>query len=444
MGLFDYFKNLSNLKVIWGEKELNKKAIDFLQDQRNQIIPIENVINLNKDGVQKNFTEFIDNGYASGTDVKPVVDKISTTAGSVPWVVKEVMRNGDIEIVENSGLNDLLVMPSPGIPWVDFMQSAIINLMTTGNTFIEPLEAVGFGELAKQLEILAPQAMTPIINHVTGFVKGYRYKVGNIERTFTVEELIHTKYYNPRLKGYTTGLGLSPLEAAVYAYQTSNSQWLAASSMLKNKGVIGFISNDSDIILDKSERKEAQDALNRDIGGPDKFGGVRVTPSKMRYQAMGMTAGDMKMIEMGVVSLRAICNIYGVDSSLFNDPANKTFNNRKEAEKALWTNVNIPTLEKFKSTYNQSFVKAYSESEGRNLFVDYDVSEVQVLHEDKDKQATRGVKLNNAITNTAKMVASGEISHEGAINILVYSFGMSEEQAGNIINSVEINNNGEE
>ena len=106
-----------------------------------------------------------------------------------------------------------------------------------------------------------------------------------------------------------------------------------------------------------------------------------------------MTAADMQIIEMGVKTLRAICNVYGIDSSLFNDPANKTFNNRKEAEKALWTNVNIPILRMMEASYNRSFVEKYSQEEGRNLILKYDVSDVEVLHEDKDKKVDRVIKL---------------------------------------------------
>ena len=59
---------------------------------------------------------------------------------------------------------------------------------------------------------------------------------------------------------------------------------------------------------------------------------------------MAMSSTDLQLVEKGVINLRAICNVFGLDSSLFNDPANKTFNNRKEAEKALYTNAIIPIV----------------------------------------------------------------------------------------------------
>lgn len=432
MGAFDFLKKLTSG---WD----NQKAIEFYQDQRNQIHNFSTIIGFGNQSANRDFNEFITHGYSEGTDVKPVIDKIANTAGSVEWCVYQKLRDGSVEKIDDSGLNTLLEMPNSEMTWGDLQQASIIQLLTTGNVFQLGTDAVGFGEGAyRELEVLASQLIEPIIS-LSGELLGWEYTIGKKKYKYSLEELVHTKYYNPTTKGYTDFLGLSPLEAAMNAYQTSNNQWEAASSLLKNKGAIGFISNDSDDILTEEEQDQAQAAFDRKVKGADKFGKVTVTPSKMRYQAMGMSASDMKIIEMGIMNLRAICNVYGVDSSLFNDPSNKTFNNRKEAEKALWTNVNIPILNKFKFQYNKTFVKAYSEAEGRDLFVDFDLSDVQAMHEDKDKQADRGVKLAKAMTDISKMVANGEISRESAVQILSTSFDVTVEDANTLISEKQQN-----
>ena len=55
-----------------------------------------------------------------------------------------------------------------------------------------------------------------------------------------------------------------------------------------------------------------------------------------------MSPTDLKLLEGQINNLRTICNIYGLDSSLFNDPENKTFSNRKEAQIAAYTDTYIP------------------------------------------------------------------------------------------------------
>jgi len=127
--------------------------------------------------------------------------------------------------------------------------------------------------------------------------------IDRIDTTYSAEEIIHMKYFNPTEKGLMSGMGLSPLQSAVYPYRTSLNQWEASSNLLKNKGAIGFISNESDDVLDDQELDSAQKAFDSKIGGASNFGKSIITPSKMKYNPMGMTAADMQIIEMGVKTL---------------------------------------------------------------------------------------------------------------------------------------------
>ena len=45
------------------------------------------------------------------------------------------------------------------------------------------------------------------------------------------------------------------------------------------------------------------------------------------------------------------------------------------------------------ASYNRSFVESYSKEEGKNLYLKFDVSDGEVLHEDKDKKVDRVIKL---------------------------------------------------
>lgn len=462
MGAFDFLKKLT---TGWGQQ----KSIQFFQDQRNIVHPFSELIGFSNSQQQRSFKSFIADGYAEGTDVKPVVDKIANTAGSVKWKVMVKNAKGEVEEAKDTGLNRLMEMPNEEMTWGDLQSASIIQLLTTGNVFTEMVEGIGMG---MELNLLASQGVEPITSK-TDILLGWNYKIGQVERNIDIDSVIHMKYYNPTDQGFTNHLGLSPLEAGVNAYTTSNSQWKASASLLENRGAVGFISNDSDDILTEEELDDAQRAFDRRATGVDKFGKTTVTPSKMRYQAMAMSASDLKVIEMGVMTLRSICNIYGVDSSLFNDPANKTFNNRKEAEKALWSGVNIPILNKLKFQYNKTVVKAYSELEGKEYFIDYDLSDVSVLHEDADKQADRVVKLISAgvikpnkgaelmgieveetedeqitqalngaqvtsMVEVASQVSQGFLPKTSAIEILIISFGVSRQQAEGIINSIEV------
>jgi len=171
------------------------------------------------------------------------------------------------------------------------------------------------------------------------------------------------------------------------------------------------------MITDKSNRPmlpeeaaQVQQAWNRDIQGTHNSGKIKVTNKDLNYIQMAMSATDLQLVESDVVTLRAMCNVYGLDSSLFNDPANKTFNNRKEAEKALYTNAVIPLSEKIAMAHTQYI--AQNHFPNGNVRMRQDFSEVDALQSDKKTEAEKdkivldGVNVIIAmpISNDAKAI----------------------------------------
>ncbi len=111
---------------------------------------------------------------------------------------------------------------------------------------------------------------------------------------------------------------------------------------------------------------------------------------------MGLSPQDMELLDLGVLTLRALCNAYHVDSSLFNDPANKTFNNRKEAQKALWTDAILPEIYKTEEALNQWLVQPIAKQENRILRLTPELDSIEPLQQDLELQSDRLVKLRTA------------------------------------------------
>ena len=158
------------------------------------------------------------------------------------------------------------------------------------------------------------------------------------------------------------------------------------------------------------EAAQVQQAWNRDIQGTHNSGKIKVTNKDLNYIQMAMSATDLQLVESDVITLRAMCNVYGLDSSLFNDPANKTFNNRKEAEKALYTNAVIPLSEKIAMAHTQYI--AQNHFPNGNVRMRQDFSNVEALQSDKKTEAEKdkivldGVNVIIAmpITNESKAI----------------------------------------
>ncbi len=343
----------------------------------------------------KNATKYINKGYVENIDVNAVISRIAEAVGSINWVVKE-KKGEEIEINTSSRLNELLKKPNNLQSWSEFQESVSIMYNTTGNIYINGTEAVGFSGFA-EISVLPSQITTPITGNSITPVKGYQLN-GSHTIEFTEEEVLHIKRYDPRLEAFSSFVGLSPLESAILAYTSSTEKWEAMASILKNRGAMGIVTSKEGRGLTAENSKELETLYKSRYGGGAKFGTPMFTNASLEFIPMGMSAEDLKLMDQGVISLRAICNIFKVDSSLFNDPANKTFNNRKEAQKAFYTDCIIPFLNKLKESYNSFLTPSYSEAENAELFLDYDLTKIEALQEDYNEKAkTSGILIDSGI-----------------------------------------------
>ena len=170
-------------------------------------------------------------------------------------------------------------------------------------------------------------------------------------------------------------------------YAASSEKWEAMASILKNKGAMGIVTSKEGRGLTPENSKELEKLYKSRYGGGAKFGTPMFTNASLDFIKMGMSSEDLKLMDQGIISLRAICNQYNVSSVLFNDPASSTYNNITEAKKDFYTDAIIPLLEIFKQNYNNWLVRSYSESENADLFLDFSVNNIPSLQEDINKKA---------------------------------------------------------
>jgi len=140
---------------------------------------------------------------------------------------------------------------------------------------------------------------------------------------------------------------------AANAIQVGNERWAADASILGNRAVAGMITDKSNLPMQPEEAELLGKETRKRMGGATKFGQIMVTNKDLSYIPLGLSPEDLQLLEKGKVTTRALCNILGLDSSLFNDPDNKTYNNRKEAEKAMYTNCIIPLSVKISEALSQ-------------------------------------------------------------------------------------------
>lgn len=384
------------------------------------------IIGLDSISGRKTDSELLKEGYEKNAQAYSIIRKISETGSDVPWVPNIRTPDG-LEPITEGRFFDFVMKPNENQTIKEFKMDSYGYFLTTGDLFWHKPDIIGFAP--NELLIKESQLMEVLKNHNDPLTPtGYKFAIGMDRETFVLEEIIHQKYFNPTTRGIMSLRGMSPLTAGFLTLSADNQRSLAQESMMRNRGGIGIISNESDQILSNEDREIQQGLLNRILGGAIKFNQVAVGKSKVKFIQIGMSPADLEILKTGIQNLRTLCNVYGAPSELFNDPANKTFANQKTALKAFYENAVLPIDRRLLAKYNSDVVSDWSKQDGKDYIVTEDLSHIGALQEDEDKKAARADKIATTIMRAVQMMNQG-LSPEAAAAIIAHSLDITIEEA---------------
>jgi hypothetical protein len=297
------------------------------------------------------------------------------------------------------------------------MGAGIGNLCQTGNVFIWNKEVVGFGKTPVILNTLKMQEVCKGNNRYE-----YWYQLDNVTRVLIPEEdLVHRKFIDPVGDSKFSRMGLSPLQAALMPIESLKEMYVADTSMLKNKGVDVMITNDSDEAMIEEEKGEMDRLLNERVGNARRQGGVATSTNKLRVLQLGRSVKELALWDGYKVKERDLCNALQVDSGLFNDPDNKTYSNRAEANKALYTECVIP--------YCQFILDDPKLMKWLGYEVYIDTSEIECLQISQNLRFEKNKTIQEAIISLNQSVKDNVINRDIAVGILVTEWKFDKEEA---------------
>ena len=400
---------------------------------RETIMRLFGSFTANKIGTQP--SNLIEKGYESNVDVYSVIKKIVDSSKSVPWIVEKSTVDG-WELIEDTTIHELMANPNPskGYTWDDIEEQLLVYLLASGNSYMIS-ESSFSNNLIAEVDILPSPYVCPTTGNNNFFMPNisYQFELGTNQRNYDVDELEHIKFFNPGYNSVNDSLlGLSVIQVAREAVEVGNSRWDAHANLLQNRGAVGMITDKSDRAMTPEEAAKVQSAWNRDITGTHNSGKIKVTNKDLNYIQMAMSATDLQLVESGIIPLRAICNVLGLDSSLFNDPANKTFNNRKEAEKALYTNAVIPLSNKVSMAHTNYIAKNHFPDGSVRMRQDF--SEVEALQTDKKVEAEK----DKIVLDGVNVIVGMPISNEAKALLIKETYPEFSEE---FVNSLNVNNN---
>jgi HK97 family phage portal protein len=219
------------------------------------------------------------------------------------------------------------------------------------------MEGVGPKQIGKtpvpptELYILRPDRMTIIPGNM-GIVGAYRYKLGDYEKTWQVEQLtgrspiLHWKTFNPLDDWY----GLSPLSAGAMATDQHNGAGAWNKALLDNSGAPSGIFTYSpegragDTMPITSRRQLEQDIEDRATGVAT-AGRPWIVDGGISWQQLGISPREAEWLAGKKVSAQEICAVYGCATQLLGLEGSQTFANYAEARMSLYEDVVMPLLD---------------------------------------------------------------------------------------------------
>ena len=351
--------------------------------------------------------QLIEQGFISNDDLYSIITTLCDVGSDIPFLVEQETSEG-WELDNDSSLNDLIKKPNETLSEKDFRYNTLNYLLNTGDIFWK--KTTSAFDLVRETELLESN-LVELLNDTNGDVNQVLYNRKNINQiTYSPDEIIHNMYLNPSINGIVSNRGLSPLQAAYARMISGNNRAIASASMLENGGATVLLSSGSDIVLTPTEREELQVNTDKILGGANKFGKRIVSTGNVSAQNIGMSSVEMQMLEGGILDRRGLCNIYHVDSSLFNDKESSTFNNMQTISKSVYTRAIVPNNNKVISGYD-TVIPSYNAFENKKLRIRQDLSEVEALQENQKEKADK----DKVVSDTLVGVLSSPISNESKI-----------------------------
>lgn len=377
--------------------------------------------------------------YCNTDDVYSIVRRLSRTAAMIPMYAYEQTEDKKAfkflskgqkawknpvryKSLQNKALTDLeeddpvamlLENPCDEMGKYEFFEAVHLFLCLFGECFILkeiPIEGVNQGKPI-QLHILYPQGVIiKVSTALPRVITGYEYRINGttLHANLTPEQVIHIKYFNPELN--TTGnelRGLSPLSVLKKRLTRLDSGMNTSVAQLQNGGTPGVLFDKSPLSYEQSVDiiGQRKDNIYRWLRNPNNTGAPYVAAGEMGYIELGLKLADLTVAELANIDFKKLCNAFGVSDRLFNNDATGSEVSDDNARKALYTNTVLPNvfmvrdalvrglLPDFKDgvlllPQNEDEEPVRVKGDGKNRFIDVDISDITELHEDIAKQVT--------------------------------------------------------
>ena len=322
---------------------------------------------------------YIDKGYQENPIVYSVTNIIAKNGSKAKWVCKD-KRTGDV--IENNLLKQLMEKPNSDKSWMDFIQDLLTQKILTGNAFAawDLGSGINAGK-PHNIYSLPSEQMQIIIGDDQRSISGYNLDFAWSENKIVpASDVLHIKAPNPDYDEEGDWLfGQSPFRAARRSIQTHNDSLDSGVWFLQNKGAQKILFNkDSEMDLSPEAVTQLKNKLRSQSQGTKNTANLPIVDGEFGVLDISSDPSDLLVLEQREFAAKEICNALNFPIQLIGIEAS-TYQNAKEAKKALWENVIIPELCEIRAGLNRWLTPKF----GENIILDFDVTDVDALQEDR-------------------------------------------------------------
>ena len=266
------------------------------------------------------------------------------------------------------------------------METLASQLLLHGNAYVQVLKDAAGRPV--ELFALRPERVTIIAGN-DGWPSGYAYKIG--ERVITIPlldadaspNLIHIKSFHPADDHYGAGC----LAAADEAVGTHNAAAFWNRMLLENaarpSGALVYDNADgASLSGDQFDRLKSE--LAQAYAGHANAGRPMLLEGGLKWQALSLTPADMDFATLKSAAARDVALAFGVPPMLLGLPGDATYNNYREANRALWRLTLLPLAGKLLAALSEGLVTWFPDAA-----LSIDLDQVPALAEDRERLWTQ-------------------------------------------------------
>lgn len=324
-------------------------------------------------------------GHNKNADVYAALSHYSTAIGGIPWLLKRRKPGAPRatwEEVTDHDFYSLWERPCPGYAQSEWIDRLVGYLFLGGEAIIYatgPTSGPNAGK-PSELWLLRPDFVKiekgdPRVEPI----RRYIYKPDETKPGESIDpnRVVHIRFFNPldELRG------MSPFVAASLGIDQGNDSRSWNIKLVRKGGMPPgyFVGEET---LTPEQQKDLIRQWEQRVGNAEPSGKPFFLTGGLKWVQTGMNPKDMDWTAGLLNSLRDISKVVRLAPELLGDPTAKTFANYKEARQSAYTEGFLPVMDRIRDAFVAGLLPMYRD--GAQLYLDYDVSDIEALTENKN------------------------------------------------------------